>query len=154
MKLHPGGYTPQIYDQLAATYVRAGNAEAARRVGVAKQRRRRSILSLLNWLLYLTIGYGYRTWLAGLWLATLTILGTPLFSRAYAHHMMHGGVNAPSFHPVAYTLDPLIPVIDLGQKKGWTPSGWALYWSWGLIAAGWVLTTAAVAGLTGIFKRD
>jgi uncharacterized iron-regulated membrane protein len=27
-------------------------------------------------------------------------------------------------------------------------------WSWLLIAIGWFLTTAVVAGLTGIFKRD
>jgi hypothetical protein len=32
--------------------------------------------------------------------------------------------------------------------------GWAIYWSWAVIAAGWVLSTAVVAGLTGILKRD
>jgi hypothetical protein len=28
------------------------------------------------------------------------------------------------------------------------------YWSWALTCSGWVLTTALVAGLTGILKRD
>ena len=45
-------------------------------------------------------------------------------------------------------------MISLGEKAAWTPLGWALYLSWGLIAAGWMLTTAAVAGLAGIFSRN
>lgn len=44
--------------------------------------------------------------------------------------------------------------MDLGQKSAWEPQGNALYWSWALTGAGWVLTTAVVAGLTGILKRD
>lgn len=153
LKLHRG-YTPGIYDQLAAAYRRDGHTEAAGRVGVTKQWRRRSVYNPLNWLLYLTIGYGYRTWLAVIWLTALAVLGTSVFARAQAHHLMHPGPNAPDFHAVAYALDLLVPIVDLGQRKSWIPHGWALYWSWGFIAAGWVLTTAAVAGLTGIFKRD
>jgi hypothetical protein len=136
------GYAPQPYDQLAAAYRRSGQPEAARRVGVAKQWRRRSALNPLNWLLYVTVGYGYRTWLAACWLAVLTVVGTQVFSRAHAPH------------PIGYTLDLLVPIVDLGQRKAFTPQGWALSWSWAFIAAGWMLTTAAVAGLTGIFKRD
>ena len=34
------GYSPQLYDQLAASYRRDGNEEAARKVVVAKQRLR------------------------------------------------------------------------------------------------------------------
>jgi hypothetical protein len=154
LTLHPGGYTSQIYDQLAAAYRHAGNAEAARKVGVAKQRRRRRVLSPLNWLLYLTVGYGYRTWLAGVWLAALTVIGAQVFTRAYPHYLIQATPKAPAFHAIAYTVDVLLPIVDLGQEKAWTPHGWALYWSWSLIAVGWVLTTAVVAGLTGIFKRD
>lgn len=153
LKLHRG-YTPGIYDQLATAYRRAGNTEAARRVGVAKQWRRRSVFNPINWLLYLTIGYGYRTWLAALWLTALAVLGSTVFARAGAHHLMQPGPNAPPFHAVAYAVDVLVPIIDLGQRKSWTPHGSALYWSWGFITAGWILTTAVVAGLTGIFKRD
>jgi hypothetical protein len=154
LKRDPDGYLPQTYDQLAAAYRRAGRTEAARTVGVAKQRHRRSVLSPLNWLLYLTVGYGYRTWLAGFWLVALVIVGTPVFGRAESHHLMRAGPNPPEFHPVAYTLDTLVPIIDLGQQKAWTVGGWALYCSWVLTVAGWGLTTAAVAGLTGIFQRD
>ena len=64
---HRGGYVPQLYDQLANTYRRAGDERAARMVAVAKQRRRRHALSPLSWLWYITVGYGYRPWLAGAW---------------------------------------------------------------------------------------
>lgn len=154
LKLHPDGYTPQIYDQLATAYRRAGRAEAVRRVGVAKQWRRRSVFNPLNWLLYLTVGYGYRTWLAAVWLAALAVLGSWVFTQAETHHLMQPTPAAPTFQPLAYTLDVLLPIVDLGQDKTWTPHSWALYWSWALIAIGWILTTAVVAGLTGIFKRD
>jgi hypothetical protein len=92
--------------------------------------------------------------LAAVWLAGLTALGVRMFSRAYADHLFQATPNAPAFHTVAYTLDTLLPIMDLGQEKAWIASGWALYWSWALIGAGWILTTAVVAGLTGIFKRD
>ncbi|MGI8334747.1 hypothetical protein ACRYCC_32755 [Actinomadura scrupuli] len=154
LKLQTDGYSPQIYDQLAAAYRRAGHIEAARTVGVTKQWRRRSPLNPFNWLMYLTVGYGYRTWLSGLWLAALAILGDEVFTRTNTQNLMRASSGAPTFHPLAYALDVLLPIVDLGQEKAWTAQGWALYWSWSLIAAGWVLTTAAVAGLTGILKRD
>jgi hypothetical protein len=47
----------------------------------------------------------------------------------------------PLFHPIAYTLDVLLPIVDLGQQNAWLPKGAALYWTWALTGAGWVLTT-------------
>jgi hypothetical protein len=158
LKRHPGRYTPQIYDQLAATYRKAGREEAARKVAIAKQWRRRTAIGpagkFANWLLYLTVGYGYRTWLAGVWLAGLTGLGTWVFSNAYPAHMIATRMHPPAFHAFAYTLNVLLPIVDLGQKSAWQAQGSALYWSWALTGAGWVLTTAVVAGLTGVLKRD
>ncbi|GAA1785211.1 hypothetical protein [Actinomadura chokoriensis] len=152
---HRGGYTPQIYDQLAAAYLRAGHEVTARRVAIAKQWRRRTVLSppgkLVNWLLYLTVGYGYRTWLAALWLAALAALGTQLFAP---DQMTKAATTAPPFNALGYTLDVLLPIGDLGQQKAWRPDGAAQYWSWAFIAAGWILSTAVVAGLTGILKRN
>jgi hypothetical protein len=154
----PRGYLPQPYDQLAATYRSAGREDAARLVAIAKQRHRRQALNpagkIVNWLLYLTVGYGYRTWLAALWLTGLLGLGTAIFARAHPAHLTATGTPTPAFHPVAYTLDVLIPIIDLGPQKAWTPTGSTLYWTWLLSTAGWVLTTAVVAGLTGVLKRD
>ncbi|MFD2468668.1 hypothetical protein [Amycolatopsis silviterrae] len=152
------GYSPAGYDQLAAAYRRRGRVEAARRVQVAKQWRRRRVLNplgkLWNWLLYLTVGYGYRTWLAGLWLVLLVSFGTSLFGGAYRSDMRAAAPSGPAFQPIAYSLDVLIPIVDLGQKKAWYPQGPAQVWSWVFTGAGWVLTTAVVAGLTNALKRD
>ena len=158
LTLHPGTYTPQLYDQLAAAYRRTGQEEAARTVGIAKQWRRRTALNpagkLLNWLLYVTVGYGYRTWLAGVWLAGLIVVGTWVFSHAYPADITPASTHPGAFDPLAYTLNVLVPIVNLGRQNAWQPQGSALYWSWALTGAGWVLTTAVVAGLTGILKRD
>jgi hypothetical protein len=63
-----------------------------------------------------------------------------------------------------YTLDVLVPLIDLGQQKMWLPNpgafptpwaGWLVVgWYWVTIIAGWLLGTVAVAGLTGVIRRD
>ena len=155
LKRHPGRFTPQVYDQLAAAYQRAGDEPAARKVAVAKQWHRRRAFNPLNLLWYITVGYGYRTWLAGIWLVGLVALGTWIFREAYPAHMMAISSNAPPFHAPVYALDILLPVIGLGEKTAWQPRGSVyLYWSWALTVAGWVLATAVVAGLTGILKRD
>jgi hypothetical protein len=85
----------------------------------------------------------------------LAALGTVVFSSAYPAHMIAASPHPPSFHAAAYALDLLLPVVGLGQKSAWQPQGPAYqYWSWALTGAGWVLTTAFVAGLTSILKRD
>lgn len=154
----PGGYAPQLYDQLAAAYRRAGDEQAARTVAIAKQRRRRAMLNpagkAANWLLYLTVGYGYRTWLAAVWLVGLLALGTWVFTAAHPHDLTRVDARGPHFNALGYTLDVLLPIADLGQQKAWRAHGAAMYWSWAFITAGWVLTTAVVAGLTGLLKRD
>ena len=80
-------YSPQIYEQLAAVYRRTGHDEDARRILIAKQRRRFAQGNLAGklggFLLDCTVGYGYRTWLALVWLAGLLALGTYLFGYAY-----------------------------------------------------------------------
>ena len=60
----------------------------------------------------------------------------------------------PVFHPVVYALDVLLPVVDLDQQAHWIPQGVARWWTWASILAGWVLTTAVVAALTGLVKRE
>jgi hypothetical protein len=152
------GYIPQPYEQLVSTYQRAGREEAARRVAVAKQQRRRQALNpvskVWNWLLYLTIGYGYRTWQAGLWLLAFTLMGTAAFYGAYPAHITAIRPHPMTFNAPVYALDVLLPIIDLGQQDSWQPTGIALYAYWTFIIVGWVLTSAFVAGITGIFKRD
>lgn len=154
LRRNEGGYTPQIYDQLAAAYRYSGDRSASRKVEVAKQRRCRSALNPLNWLWFLTVGYGYRTWWAGIWLAALIAIGTIIFGHAYPGHMIAVRTHPPAFHAVGYALDTLLPIVDLGEKSAWQPEGAALYWAWAMTLAGWTLTTAVVAGLTGVLKHD
>ncbi|MGX2996122.1 oxidoreductase [Streptomyces sp. JNUCC 64] len=151
------GYAPQPYEQLAGFYRRIGHEGEARRVLLAKQRHRRRTLPPVArvWgrLLDVTVGYGYRPWLAGVWLAALALLGTLAFGRA-TPTPVKPGEGAP-FQPLVYTLDLLIPIGGLGQRTAW-------YWTDGvtqslahaLVAAGWMLTTAVVAGVTRTLSRN
>ena len=153
-----GGYLPQPYEQLAQTYRRAGHEQAARQTAIAKLWHQRSTLNSAgkawNWLLYLTVGYGYRTWLAGLWLLALLVIGGQIFDRAYPATITPTEQLTSTFNPYVYAADVLIPVLDLGQQSAWQLSGAVAYWSWSLAAAGWILTTAVIAGLTRVFKRE
>ncbi|MDX2827437.1 oxidoreductase, partial [Streptomyces ipomoeae] len=151
------GYNPQPYEQLASWYRKAGHDDDARRVLLAKQRHRRRTLSpaarVWGHLLDVTVGYGYRPWLAGVWLLALTLLGTLVF-RAHSPMPVKPGEGAP-FQPLVYTLDLLIPIGGLGQRTAW-------YWTddvpqtlaYALIAFGWVLTTAVIAGVTRTLQRN
>jgi hypothetical protein len=158
---NPRGYSPQPYEQLATVYRRAGRDQDARTVAIAKQRARRQTLGpaerLWSLLLDALVGYGYRTWLAVVWLAGLWVVGWAAFDRAHAHHelvLAKPGEAHSSFHGAVYALDTLLPVVDLRQQAVWIPRGWVQWWASASILAGWVLTTAVVAALTGLLKRD
>lgn len=70
------------------------------------------------------------------------------------------------FSPFWYSLDTLIPLVDLGQEGAWSPSpiddrfwkdpgGWiVLIYLYIHILAGWVLSTLTVVALTGVIKKD
>jgi hypothetical protein len=154
-------YIPQSYEQLAAVYRQAGDEQAARRVKIAGQQHRRQVLTQLgkawNWLLYLTVGYGYRTWLAGLWLLGFLLAGTATFAVARSQQLLTAAKPAwelQHLNPLVYALDVLLPIVNLGQEGGWVPHRWAAVCYWVLTLVGWILTTAVVAGLTGVLKRD
>jgi adhesin HecA-like repeat protein len=157
----PDGYRPQPYEQLAAVYRRAGRDQDARTVAIAKQRERRATLGraeqLWSWLLDGLVGYGYRTWRAGVWLVGWWLLGWVVFDHAHAHQglvVAKPGEAHPGFQGAVYALDTLLPVVDLRQQEVWIPRGWVQWWEVASILAGWVLTTAVVAALTGLLKRD
>lgn len=151
------GYSPQPYEQLANWYRTIGHDDDARRVLLAKQRHRRRSLSLSAriWghLLDVTVGYGYRSWLAGVWLMVLTLLGTVSFGT-HSPNPVQRGEGAP-FQPLVYTLDLLIPIGGLGQRTAWYWTDGSLQWlAYLLIAFGWVLTTAVIAGVTRTLQKN
>ncbi|MEU9919448.1 oxidoreductase [Streptomyces sp. NPDC051001] len=151
------GYNPQPYEQLAGWYRKAGHDDEARRVLLAKQRHRRQTLPwtarVWGHLLDVTVGYGYRPWLAGVWLLALTLLGALSFS-AQTPTPVQRGEGAP-FQPLVYTLDLLIPIGGLGQRTAWYWPNDNLQWlAYLLIAFGWVLTTAVIAGVTRALQKN
>ncbi|MEG3617002.1 hypothetical protein V5T82_00910 [Magnetovibrio sp. PR-2] len=59
------------------------------------------------------------------------------------------------FSAFAYVTDVLIPFVDLGQEDNWAPKrGWVQVYMWAHIILGWVFTTIAVAGFTGLIMKD
>ncbi|MCO6011262.1 hypothetical protein NE236_40565 [Actinoallomurus purpureus] len=153
----PPGFRPQPYEQLAETYRRTGNDAYARNVLLAKERRRRSGLPLpirvWGYLQDATVGYGYRPWRAAGWLALMLIVGTVAFHTR--HPLAAEPGKAPPFNAFIYTLDLLLPIIDLGQRKAYLPpAGWLQWLMYGFVVLGWVLATTIAAGITRALRRQ
>ncbi|MEV0905746.1 oxidoreductase [Streptomyces hokutonensis] len=152
------GYAPQPYEQLASWYRQVGHEDDARKVLLAKQRHRRSTLHPAGrvWgrVLDAMVGYGYRPWLAGVWIVALAVLGTVVFGHQAPIRVQAG--QGPPFNALVYTLDLLIPFGGLGQRTTWYwAEGSSAQWlSYALIAAGWLLTTAVVAGVTRSLNKS
>jgi uncharacterized protein YjbI with pentapeptide repeats len=173
-------FSPQTYTQLAEVYRRSGHEGFARQVSIRreKERGRQPDLSwglrAWNYFLGLTVAYGYQPWRALVPLVVLFILGWFLFARPPAQHVMvHPSPNIkgptsaaichepyPCFSPPVYVLDTLLPIIDLHQERNWVPARprpWGVWYealTWVLIASGWVLTTAVVAGIGSLWRRE
>jgi hypothetical protein len=152
----PYGYQPQPYEQLAGYYRRAGHDDDVRRILLAKQRHRRTTLSaagrIAGRVLDATVGYGYRPWLAAIWLALLLAVGTTVYAIDQPHPLPGGPI--PPFNPFTYTLDLLIPIGAFGLRTAYASTGSAQWLSYALIAAGWVLATAVIAGVAHAIRRD
>ena len=159
----PDGYRPQPYEQLAATYRAKGHDEHARTVLVESQNRRRRRRK--GWreewrywpgrawgrLLWATVGYGYRPWLALIWLVVLVVLGSLAIKFLPDADFMKGA-GAPPRNAFLYTVDVLLPFIDLGYAK-WIARGAAQTVTFLLVVAGWVLATAVIAAFAGVLRR-
>lgn len=150
------GYVPHAYEQLAGAYSRIGDDAAARLVRLAKQRRHRSTLpsyaKVWGYLQDVTVGYGYRPMRAAAWLAVLLAIGTVTFGLHHPPPLEHG--KAPGFNPFIYTLNLLLPIVDFGQAKAFNPQGPYQWLSYLLVAAGWILATTVLAGITRTINRQ
>lgn len=150
----PEGYRPQPYEQVAAWYRRIGHEPDARRILLAKQRERRATLRGpgRGWgrLLDLMVGYGYRSWQAGVWAVLLLATGATVFNAVPPTQVDPSEVR--HFHPLVYTLDLLAPVSVFEARAAWEPVGWTQWVAWTLIVSGWVLATALIAGVTRVLR--
>jgi hypothetical protein len=151
----PDGFRPQPYEQLAAVYQALGEGPQARTVLLAKQRRQSAVgawyARVWGLLQDVTVGYGYRPLRAASWLLALLVVGTVLHSRHPPARV--GPDQTVAFHPVIYTLDLLLPIVDLGQERAFQPAGGQQWLGYVLIAAGWLLATTIAAGLTRSLRR-
>ena len=198
LALQPPGYRPQPYAQLAKALKESGRTEGETEVLIAQRiaQRRSGHLSLAerawNLLLEGTIGYGYRPLRALWWMAGFVLFGAMLFGWAYRAGVMtpsepdayaafvHSGrppVHYPYFNAFVYSLENILPVVDLHLESHWHPNarervvkdpvsgewgtasataaGKLLRWYlWFHILAGWVLTPLMFAGLSGLIRVE
>jgi hypothetical protein len=151
----PRGHQPQPYQQLAAHYNAAGQPAQAREVLYAREKIQHNAkgLALTAWgvLQDITVGYGYRPRRALGWLALLLTIGSVAFSAAPPPPLQPGA--APHFNGVIYTLDLMLPVVNLGQKYSFNPGGAQQWLSYFLIATGWTLATTVAAGAARILRK-
>ena len=175
-------FATQPYEQLTAVYRQAGQDTEAGEVAIARRADLRKFGDLKpyrrfgNWFLDKTIKYGYQTWRAAAYLAIVFVAFLAL-SIVGQHRQLivpvgniHGLRPVPSatqctsdypcFYPFGYTIDTVIPLINVHQADFWGPDGhaaWGWVWvslTWTATVLGWALATLLVAGYTGLVRQD
>ncbi|MGY1748812.1 hypothetical protein [Modestobacter sp. SYSU DS0511] len=153
------GYVPQPYQQLAAVYRAAGDRTAAVRVEIARRKHRRRTLPIairpFDAAVHALLGYGYRIWVLALALVVVYGGGVLAFHVIPADFTPRNPALAgdpPS--PWLYTLDWLVPVLNLQQRTTWAPQGWESVVAVALAVVGWLSTALLIAAATGVVKRE
>jgi hypothetical protein len=150
------GYRPQPFEQLAAFYRRIGHDDQARKVLLVKQRRRRSTQNLggklWGYLLDWSVGYGYRPWLAAIWLITLIAIGSITF--AWQPPPPLDPAISPPFNSLVYTINLLLPFGQFVQPNQWNPNGPERWFAYSLVGVGWLLASTVIAGVTRVLNRS
>ncbi len=100
--------------------------------------------------------YGYRTYRAIFGLLAIIAIGWGVFAWASWDHLRatKSAGQLPEYAPWLYSIDSVLPVINLGQEAAWSPTGPAQYWYAFSVLAGWLGATALIAALTAILTRD
>jgi hypothetical protein len=60
----------------------------------------------------------------------------------------------PPFNAFTYALDLLVPIGAFGLRDAYASTGAAQWLANALIAAGWILATTVIAGITRALHRD
>jgi hypothetical protein len=176
-----GDFAAQPYQQLMQAFQRVGRETGARAAAIALRRDRRKYGHLAwyrkiwDWILDISIGYGYRIWRIAAGLAILFAAVLVFIRVAEQNNAFEAVQNATLLHPVpsatrcengypcfsalGYTIDTVIPLIDVHQADYWAPNAktsWGtacVYISYAGTALGWLFATLALAGATGIVRR-
>jgi hypothetical protein len=161
----PDGYSSQSYEQLRTIYRQTGFESGARKVGIFSQQQRQKNANPFeragSRIVGATVGYGYRPSQALLWLIAVIAVGALLFGCLFSSGKPGSGADLTSLRPakeeaslepIAYTIDLLIPGVDLGQQSAWDAHGFALWVGVVITAVGWLLAAAVLAGVS--VRRD
>jgi hypothetical protein len=112
------------------------------------------------------VGYGWRPQRLVLWALLVWLAGAAFFGQAQQEGALvpAGAPALMPFSPLAYTLDLMLPLVDLHEKRHWMPAaGAALGFGWSDIArlAGWAVTlfgwavgTLLLVSVAGWADRD
>jgi len=109
----------------------------------------------------LLVGNGFRTWWAAVWIIVVTLVGTVVFNGAYERGELtpvKPAAQTMPFQPFVYSLDVLLPIVNLGQADSYVPTapqanGVRTY-LWVQEGVGWLLATALVASAGATLRRE
>jgi len=157
-------YDPQAYDTLALALQSMGRENDATRVLIAKADDRRRTQGIMAYLLGMPyrflVGNGFRTWWAAIWIILVTLAGTVIFNNAYQHGELtrvKPAAQAMPFQPVVYSLDVLLPIVNLGEADSYTPTAPRTdalrAYFWVQTGIGWILATALAASAGAALRR-
>jgi hypothetical protein len=179
----PTAFAAQPYEQLAQVYRQAGQETEARQVAIARRSDLRRYASLTrtqklgNWLLDKTIRHGYQPLRTiGLLVAVYAAVLLVFWGAQHDDSVIvpakdtktitpvptaqHCSPAYPCFYPAGYAVDVVVSIVNLGQAEHWRPDGHAAWGSaclgvaWVATGLGWAFTTLAVAGYTGLVRKD
>lgn len=161
-------FSPQPYDQLASCFLMNGHENEARNVRVEATRRsyqsgnpgKRAWGALQD----VILGFGYRPSRA-LFFFVILWIGAALWFLFGAGRCDRPGATTqalcpirrdehPTWDPWLYSLDLLIPVLDLGQEKSWDPTGLSKGVMYVLVFGGWILVTTILAAVSRALRRS
>lgn len=160
-------YNAQIFADLEAFFAREGYVDRANDVFVAqKALERRQLFNESQWvsnlgpwswnaLLWAIARNGRWPLLAWGWACVFVVIGFFVFRRQDWMEVRDSRDIGKVYSPIWYSIDVLLPVLDLESEKVWTPK--PSYWL-GLLyvrletIAGWILIPIGLASLTGIIK--
>lgn len=191
----PETFDPQPFEVLRKFFVESGREVDAQRVSIARvdafYHRAQISLIMRLWgvITRVTLGYGYRPQRALLLMLVFVGIGWAIFRWGWSERLMvptrervyldstYRTVQKvpdsyPAFDPLLYSLDVLLPVVDLHQEAYWTVNANRTCdpfskparqeYMCGLAArnyeavhllVGWALSTLLVVGFTGLVRK-
>lgn len=158
-------YTPQPYHQLADVLRKSGfPAEANHLLLKARDHQRRAettpVLTKIGLsILGVTVGYGYRSWMALIWFAGLVLLGWLIAAWTPLTNILRflKGPDAEDWAEIrkqfAFSFDKATPVLELDRKhKEQSFSGWLGLYFYLHQILGFLFLTLFLGGISGVIK--